>query len=361
LLVDWLDLSGLRRALLADDAQQTPREEAPGDEDTGLSRLFELLEQSPDTQVEVLELRRDGVLQGNLGFRFSSESGTLYARAVQGEVFGLRSEGAQGGGSELRWSRGPEGDDVTALDIDIAFSDLGAVFEALGYARSMESRSGSAVGSLRWQGPPSQPRFAALEGTLQLQARDGRLLQSPGAGASGALKVVSLLNLAELLQGLSLASMFESGIPFQEAASDLVFNAGQLRIPSLTLDGAASAFRFSGTTNLAAVDGELVVTLPVANNLPWVAALAAGLPVAAGVFVVSKVFEKQVERMSSGVYSVTGPLESPRVRLKRIFDNQGDQSQSPLPPAGSAADPVSPTEEVPESLAPQEEASNSRR
>jgi uncharacterized protein YhdP len=357
LLIDWLDLSGLRQAALSDDARETTREEATDKvETTGLARLFELLEQSPDTQVEVLELRRDGTLQGHLGFRFSSESGTLHARAVQGEVFGLRSDGEQGGGTELRWSRGPDGDDVTALDIDIAFSDLGAVFESLGYVRSIESRRGSAVGSLRWQGTPSQPRFAALEGTLQLQARDGRLLQSPGAGASGALKVLSLLNLAELLQGLSLASMFESGIPFQEAASDLVFNAGQLRIPSLTLDGAASAFRFSGTTNLAAVDGELVVTLPVANNLPWVAALAAGLPVAAGVFVVSKVFEKQVERMSSGVYSVTGPLESPRVRLKRIFDNQSNPSQSAPSPAESSA-----TEAVPESLAPQEEVSSSRR
>jgi len=181
---------------------------------------------------------------------------------------------------------------------------------------------------LRRPWSPAAPAFDKLQGTLQVQARDGRLLQSTG-GASGALKVVTLLNLAELLQGLSLSSMFESGIPFERASGDLVFNRGQLRIPSLTLDGSASAFRFSGTTNLEAVDGELVVTLPVANNLPWVAALAAGLPVAAGVFVVSKVFEKQVERMSSGVYSVSGPVDSPQVRLKRIFDNRPETLPEP--------------------------------
>ena len=338
-LVDWLDLPGMRSALSAGH-------DFSGETDTAFARdytagIYRLLMQSPATEVQILDLRRDGVAGGHLAFRFESDGRALYARNIHGDILGLRSDIAVDGGSELRWSAAGDGEFATALDIDLTFDDLAAVFRNLGYAPVLESRNGSAVGSLRWPGPPSVPDFEELQGTLQLQARDGRLLQSPGSGAAGALKVVTLLNLAELLQGLSLSSMFESGIPFQRASSEMVFNRGQLRIPSLTLDGSASAFQFSGTTNLAAIDGQLVVTLPVANNLPWVAALAAGLPVAAGVFVVSKVFEKQVERMSSGVYSVSGAVDAPRVRLKRIFDNTAKAPPRSVGNAtGAAQDPA---------------------
>ena len=52
------------------------------------------------------------------------------------------------------------------------------------------------------------------------------------------------------------------------------------------------------------------------------AALAGGLPVAAGVFVVSKVFQKQVNRLSSGVYRIEGTWDQPVVTFDRIFDDQ---------------------------------------
>lgn len=330
-LVDWLDLDGLRDALAADadTAGETPEAATESVADERGSGIYRFLSASPATEVQILDLRRAGSLGGHMAFRFESDGSALYARDIRGDILGLRSEGGRAGGTEMRWSAAGDGGFATALDIDLTFDNLSAVFTGLGFAPALESRSGAAVGSLRWTGTPTAPAFDNLQGTLQVQARDGRLLQSTG-GASGALRVVTLLNLAELLQGLSLSSMFESGIPFERASGDLVFNRGQLRIPSLTLDGSASAFHFSGTTNLEAVDGELVVTLPVANNLPWVAALAAGLPVAAGVFVVSKVFEKQVERMSSGVYSVSGPVDSPQVRLKRIFDNRPEALPEPI-------------------------------
>ncbi|MEL0163000.1 MAG: hypothetical protein VW842_09000, partial [Halieaceae bacterium] len=54
--------------------------------------------------------------------------------------------------------------------------------------------------------------------------------------------------------------------------------------------------------------------------IPWVAALAGGLPIAAGAYVISKVFEEQVNQLSSGVYSVSGDLNSPEVIFRRVFD-----------------------------------------
>ena len=68
------------------------------------------------------------------------------------------------------------------------------------------------------------------------------------------------------------------------------------------------------------IDAELVVTLPLVDNIPWVAALAGGLPIAAGAYLASKVFEDQMMSLSSGVYSVSGPVSSPAVKFVRVFD-----------------------------------------
>ena len=51
-----------------------------------------------------------------------------------------------------------------------------------------------------------------------------------------------------------------------------------------------------------------------------VASPSRGLPVAAGTYLVSKVFEDQVNQLSSGVYSVSGSLEEPEVVFERVFD-----------------------------------------
>ena len=90
----------------------------------------------------------------------------------------------------------------------------------------------------------------------------------------------------------------------------------------MEVEGRGSGFHFTGVSDVASqrLDGELIATLPVASNLPWVAALAMGLPVAAGVFVFSKVFEEQMNRVSSAVYKISGSWQDPKVKFDRIFD-----------------------------------------
>ena len=100
-----------------------------------------------------------------------------------------------------------------------------------------------------------------------------------------------------------------------------------------------SSFQFSGVSDVAAqsLQGELVATLPVANNLPWMAALAASLPVAAGVFVVSKVFNKQMNRLSSAVYSIDGTWDDPKVKFDHIFDDSKRRAKSAGPAVADEA------------------------
>ena len=54
--------------------------------------------------------------------------------------------------------------------------------------------------------------------------------------------------------------------------------------------------------------------------MAWIAALAGGLPAALGVWAVSKIFDDQLDNLSSVSYQVTGPLEDPEIRTDRVFD-----------------------------------------
>ena len=173
---------------------------------------------------------------------------------------------------------------------------------------------------LRWPGGPTAFAAAQAEGDVTVLARRGRVLES----RPGPLALVGFLNFAEILRGLSLSYMFDTGIPFDRARADLHLHGGTVEVSQLEIAGATSNFAFSGVSDLKErkINGELVVTLPVAGNLPWLAALAGGPAVAAGVFVVSKVFEKQVNRMSSAVYGISGAIEAPEVEFRRLFDDQ---------------------------------------
>ena len=104
-----------------------------------------------------------------------------------------------------------------------------------------------------------------------------------------------------------------------------------------------SSFQLSGLSEVAtrSLSGELVATLPVASNLPWIAALAASIPVAAGVYVVSKLFDQQMSRLSSAVYSIGGTWDDPEVNFDRMFDNTAVGAPNSYPQLRVGLEPVS--------------------
>ncbi|MEP1594375.1 MAG: AsmA-like C-terminal region-containing protein, partial [Halieaceae bacterium] len=278
--------------------------------------------QLPDLAVSIAALSNDQLLLGELDFQLSTEGETLWARDITADIGGLLLTPEAPG--VFSWQQGVPARSQLAAKFN--FADLGEVFASLDYQRVLESRKGTLKLDLEWPGGPQNFSLPDSQGEVLLKAREGRFLDAP-EGASGTLRVVSLLNFAGVVRRLSLSHMFESGVPFDSVDAEAHLHGGTLEVDAINVKGASSGFRFSGLIDLdndpepQTVDGELVVTLPVANNLPWVAALAVGLPVAAGVFVVSKVFEKQVNRFSSGVYKITGNLDDPEVEFDRVFDS----------------------------------------
>jgi uncharacterized protein YhdP len=97
---------------------------------------------------------------------------------------------------------------------------------------------------------------------------------------------------------------------------------GQVQINEFAIRNGGGSLTLGGSYLMVddTIDAELAVTLPLVDNIPWVAALAGGLPIAAGAYLASKLFEDQMTRLSSGVYSVTGSVGAPEVKFVRVFD-----------------------------------------
>ena len=113
--------------------------------------------------------------------------------------------------------------------------------------------------------------------------------------------------------------------------------------------------KFSGRSDLRAqtIDADLIVTLPIGSNLPWVAALAGGLPAAAGAYVASRIFEDQLGKFSSAIYKVSGKLDDPAVEFVKVFDTEdGQDDKSAAPARGEPAPAAAPPAQTPDSTAP---------
>ena len=244
-------------------------------------------------------------------------------------------------GSALSWVRHEEVFWQSQFSGGFLLRDIADGFQKFSVEPPVRSTAGVVDLDISWPGSPADMGLDQLKGSVEISLEDGSFLPVSG-GATGVVRLFGLLNLAGLVERANVNQLFEPGVAFATAQGQLAFSTGDLAIPDFSIDGPGGAFSFSSDIDLRtdAIEGELIVTLPLIDNIPWMAALAGGLPLAAGAYLMSKVFEDQVKSLSSGVYDVTGSLSDPEVKFVRLFDassvkNRGNQK------SGETQDPSS--------------------
>ncbi|MEE4202502.1 MAG: AsmA-like C-terminal region-containing protein [Halieaceae bacterium] len=273
--------------------------------------------------VVIANLQRDGKLLGAASFSLASNGQQLDVTRLQGRLANVFFEAD----SSLQWSTVNSAHE-TRVNLDARLGDVGDTLDQLSSPRILETRRGTLQADLTWADTPIALDITTMNGSIDMLLREGSFLPVPNQ-ATGALRILSLLNLAGLVQRANINQLFEPGVTFDRASGRIELDQGMLNIPGFAIDGSGGTFLFDSAIDLIGetIDGELVVTLPLAKNIPWVAALAGGLPIAAGAYILSRVFEDQVAQLSSGVYSVTGDLAKPDVKFERIFDAKSQQSR----------------------------------
>jgi len=203
----------------------------------------------------------------------------------------------------------------TRLRVDVASDDFGAMLGGFGMGGRLDGGKGTARFDAGWPGSPAAFRLDALDGSLAVDARDGRLLEvEPGAG-----RVLGLLSLAELPRRLTLdfRDFFSKGFAFNRIGGTLRFNAGVARSEGLVIDGPAAAITIHGVANLRAQSFDQTIEVrPKAGNLLTAVGALAGGPVGAAIgAAASAVLRKPLGQLGAKTYRVTGPWKEPKVEV----------------------------------------------
>lgn len=282
----------------------------------------DILDRLRPAQVTIEKFQLGGEDYGRWQFNVQPSPEALLLADVQGEVRGLTIAGHEGGGGSLRWQVAPQ---RTQLEARVSATDMAEVMRQWQAPQSIESESADYQLALSWPGGPSAFELVTLEGNISANIGSGRFIRDSVIEGEGLLRLMGLFNFDSLARRLRLdfSDLYQSGLTFDEITGAVYFTSGQMAVTEpVLLRSPSSRMQLTGTVNLLdqTLNTRLVATLPMGGNLTVIAALAAGLPAAAGVFLISKLFEEQMNKMTSITYSVTGDWDDPVTAFDRAAE-----------------------------------------
>lgn len=201
--------------------------------------------------------------------------------------------------------------------------DVADVLKAWKFAPTVTSRDFRLDADGRWPGSPAWVGLKRFSGSLDASLRKGQFVEVEG-GAQ-ALRVFGLLNFNSIGRRLRLdfSDLLGKGLSYDRVKGLLVASEGvYVTREPITVTGPSSNLELDGTLDMVRdqIDANLLVTLPVTNNLP-LAALIVGAPAIGGaLFLVDRLLGDRVARYASVHYRVEGPWKEPKISFIKPFE-----------------------------------------
>jgi uncharacterized protein (TIGR02099 family) len=276
----------------------------------------------------VQELLIGGEDYGYWSTKLRPEADAIVLRDIVGHIRGVDVSGLKDrdGGANLVWRQ--QGDKHhTTFEGRLAGGNLEDISAAWALPAMLDSDRANVALNLQWTGNPADFSLLNTHGDLSLAVKRGRFYRSTDQATSALLRLVGLFNFDSWVRRLQLdfSDVYKGGTPYEKIEGKVKIDQGILYLTEpITVTNTSSRIQMGGKISLLdeTLDASLVATLPVGGNATLITALAAGLPAAAGVYAVSKIFKKQVERVASVSYTVQGPWSEPEVSFDRLFDNK---------------------------------------
>ena len=259
----------------------------------------------------------------------------------KGVQVGADSEGLP---ASLLWVELEEGQHVSTFQGSFSADNVKLVFENYRLTPMLTSKKAQASLNITWPNEPFNIDHLLLSGDVDFALKDGQFLRTEGA-PTGLLKLLGVFNFDNLVRRMRLdfGDLVHEGLSYDRFSGALAISPGAVSLSKpIFVDGPSSDFRMMGSLDLNAqtVDGELIAVVPVSRNLPWLAALAGGLPAAAGVYLASKVFSDGFDRLSSASYSIHGPWAEPEIKFERLFDDKNNVPELKQAPTTGSVEQV---------------------
>lgn len=282
-------------------------------------------ERLAEMDVTIAQLALGGTDYGRWRFKLRPVSGGVTAYDLFGELAGAQLGGAYGRGAQLVWLSDKR-EASTYVSGQLSAADIGQAAEILLGQKVMTSTTAKLAFDLQWPGPPDQIALATVAGEVDLEFTRGRFIRGVTAGEGPLVKLMGLFNFDTLARRLRLdfSDLNPEGMAYEKMQGQLLFTQGEMEIREpLQVETPSANLQFVGDIDLVEerLDAELIATLPLAGNLTVAAALTGGIPTAITVYVLGKLFKKQMNRASSVRYNIDGNWSDPNVSFDRIFED----------------------------------------
>ncbi|OBU65059.1 TIGR02099 family protein [Stenotrophomonas maltophilia] len=226
-----------------------------------------------------------------------------------------------------RWL-GHTGGARTELTAQVRSEDLGGLMQNFDYGGQLRGGSGQAQLQASWSGGPSDFQLGNLQGRLDLNARNGQLLElEPGAG-----RVLGLLSVTQLPRRLmfDFRDFFSKGFAFNQIDGSMQFGQGMARTDKVLIEGPAANITIRGQADLRNQQFDQTIDVnPRAGNLLTVVGAVAGGPVGAALGAATNaVLSKPLGEIGARTYKVTGPWKEPKVE---VIERSRDRPPPPMP------------------------------
>lgn len=301
---------------LAIELEYLRLDEANGDEGDPMSEVVpqDLIE--VDFRTREFSIGKDNY--GSWSFKLTPGKQGVTVTDIDASVKGLRLLG------DLDWLYA-DGKHVTEFSGQVGSSDAGDALEAWGYSRSLEGEEARLAGDLSWSGSPAMFSLIDSTGELEIKGKEGRFIEVESS--ANVLRLFGILNFTSLARRLRLdfSDLFKKGYSFDKLKGRLALDRGQVTfVDSLVIDGPSAKFKIDGRTDMInqQFDQELIVVLPVSDNIPIAATIVGAPQVGIPLYLLNKVFGNMFERFTSARYRVTGSWDDPKIELVKIFENR---------------------------------------
>jgi len=210
-------------------------------------------------------------------------------------------------------------------------SENKALKSLFGTDRIMEANRTELTASLTWKGSPVNMQFRNLKGDVKVSSEKGRFLNS--TRSTDLMRVINVFNFSTWARRLQLdfSDLYKKGVSYDKVTARIQLDHGKVSFNKpVVMESPSSRFVLQGNIDSInnRIDADLSVTLPVSNNAAWITALAGGLPAAAGVWAVSKIFQSQIDNLSSVSYTISGELDDPEIKFKHLLKDLPGEKKS---------------------------------
>lgn len=224
-----------------------------------------------------------------------------------------------------------EKDWKTTLESKIYSGSPEKAFKQVGIDPNFEMDTISAETNISWQSLPWQLDFGMVMGDISVEVEGLLILNGEDLQAqSNILRLLSIFNITdsfEKVTNLDFRKLYKSGFSADTVKGNLFITKNLIRLKKpMIFKSGSSEFKWEGEIkrdkagNLDDLDLEVVMTLPLGDYLPAYAFLLGG-PVTAGVvYIAGKAFERNLDKLSSGSWTVKGSLDEPKTEFNGWFE-----------------------------------------